>query len=262
MSRIDIEKTLFLNEFDLVCEKRGKYSTKDIADYYEDKILYFKDDELAYKFATRLPDCDVKKIGKIIIDNKDVINNYDYARHVEGADVKAHGKVVIDSKDLKYNYWFALLIKGADVKAHEKVIIDSKDVEYNYLCAIHIKDCDMKAHEKIVLESKNPEYNYYFLRNVQGADIKAHEKVIIDSRNPEYNYLLSEYLNLDEDSISKISDVILESKCMKYIYKFYMAHKEVLKHIGKHEELENELLRSSYSDEIMTEIKKTLQLIK
>lgn len=167
MGKDNIEKALFRNEIEIVLKSCKK---EDIIEYYQDKVLSYNDAELAFWFAKIMADynIDVKKFGKIIIDNKSLQQNYYFARYLNGADVKEHGKVILESKNLEYNYRFLATIPAADVKAHEKILFESNNSNYIYLYALLIneKTKDKYSTDKILrllLESNNKGLirNYY-----------------------------------------------------------------------------------------------------
>ena len=217
MSKKNIEKVLLMNELELVY---NKCEPEDIIEYYQDKILELGDVELAYWFATRLPNCDIRKIGKIIIDSKDVKYNYDFPRNVKGADVKAHGEVILESKYLYHNYNFALTVPGADIKAHQQIILDSKDPYYNCLFASSIPGIDTTAHEQILFE-RNDLYYIYVYATMLKVD------------------------NLENYSTEKVLNFILQSNNEVIIKKFYKERPILLEKTNKKKEFEEFLMQRS-----------------
>ena len=204
MSKRNVERVLLLKELKLVYKE---VDDEDIVDYYQDKILNFNDDEVTYWFAFNIKSSDRKKLGKIIIDNKNIKYNYDFAANIPGADVKAHGKVIIDSKDLKYNYNFARRVEGADVKAHGKVIIDSKDPYYNAIFASIIPDADIKEHEKVLLASNDIENIGNYVLNIRDNKMENHSTkealdIILNSNN---DYIIN-YLYKEKEALLKKAD--------------------------------------------------------
>lgn len=106
-----------------------EYTDSQILNDFEIKILKLKNVELSAYFYKNIKGANLELHEKVIIDSKDLLENYIFARDIKGADIKAHGQVIINSDNIEYNEKFRNL-KGADVDAHNFAIKNIKIQQY------------------------------------------------------------------------------------------------------------------------------------
>jgi len=77
-------------------------SDQDLCELVDKLILTLKDPELCYEMASNIYWVDVSKYGQVVIDSKDLQNNYYFASNIDGCDMKGHCDVLLKSDEKDY----------------------------------------------------------------------------------------------------------------------------------------------------------------
>lgn len=230
-------------------------SEKEKSNIEEIEIINNKNPEECYKYALTHPNADIKKLGRVVIDSKNLQYNLMFMKNIKDCDFEEHLKVIIDSKDSETNYFASLLhLNPYYIEQIRNILVNNKSVEYCYEFAHDIneiygteEDIDVSDLELTVIESKDINYNYKFAKNVKGADIDFIQDVILKVAT--------------EKDIERVFDFAIDVKgadlnaCKNKIISLYKKSEEKKEIISLIDQCERKkikcIFRQSFADDVI-----------
>ena len=170
-----------------------------------------------------------------IVNINDIINGLIYLKnplYIENAlkylPIKI-GELIPIIKDIKSARLFSdIIIKYQEEMTTEElytlvdILIEQNNLEYIYKTSLRLqnKACNKKLIDAIIA-SKDPKYMYFCVRDNKKIDSTIFVEPLLATKNYEYiiNFAINAH-GLDQKTINKIANAIIESNIPKYIFTF------------------------------------------
>jgi uncharacterized protein YerC len=204
----------------------------------ENEIIKSRDPKYIYEFAKFVRKSNKHKLTKAMLESDDFEYMYKFYSDVNGiidfdkmglvSKLKEFGDPIVnhlinpesvdDSSDVDSDS--KLESESESELDDEGLIIGSWDPEQIYQFALKY-DGDKHNLEHAIILINNPKYIYEFALNVNGADADALANALIISKDLTYSYkFVTNVHGLDDITIQKFTDKIIESSDVKLIYRY------------------------------------------